>query len=384
MTVSWTKHRFSGGLLVLDTTNTVVLRGDPVRSFDRFEDTAEIARFAAAAEGFRSAELGGRGLSFEDAEARARQVIVLREAADRLFRCGRCDRRNPRPVISVNFCWPARPVSTPAKIVWALTECRSAIRRGRSRFEAALAVSALSLLAGDAWKKIRICPNCSWLFVDTEPQFQPALVRHVGLRQPPQGEAPLRTPQRRPEGGRPCLAVSVSVDCCPGAVGMLGISACRESGGEGEYFAIAGKLFVFNYRVATATYLVNLVPVQPVEDGQTAVASFEDPAGGETIVVRKKIWPNMAKTTIESPPLRCVVKDRPYKVSIGIEGPDGEVRQTIETTMTSSEDQTILPDRPLVVGPFYTPNPELAGHPDGKLPDPDQPPCPPAVPAASG
>lgn len=166
-------------------------------------------------------------------------------------------------------------------------------------------------------------------------------------------------------------------------VGLLGVAACRESGGEGEYFAIDGKIFVFNYRVATATYLVNLVPVQPVEDGQTAVASFENPDGGETIVVRKKIWPKLAKTTIESPPLRCVVKDRPYKVSIRIEGPDGALRQTIETTMASTEDQTILPDRPLVVGPLYTPNPELAGHPDGKLPYPDQPPCP-AAPAAGG
>ena len=36
--------------------------------------------------------------------------------------------------------------------------------------------------------------------------------------------------------------------------------------------------------------------------------------------------------------------------------------------MASSQDQSMLPDRPLVVGPLYTPNPELAGHPDGKLP----------------
>lgn len=167
-------------------------------------------------------------------------------------------------------------------------------------------------------------------------------------------------------------------------LGMFGVSACRESGGEGEYFAIGGKIFVFNYRVATATYLVNLVPLQPVEEGQTAVANFEDPAGGEAIVVRKKIWPNMAKTTIESPPLRCVVKDRPYAISIKIEGPDGSVRQTIETTLASTDDQSILPDKPLVVGPLYTPNPELNGHPDGKLPSPDAPPCPAAAPAASG
>ena len=86
MTVSWTKHRFSGGLLILDATNTVVLRGDPVRSFDRFEDVAEMARFADAAGGFRSSELGGRGLSFQASDAAARQVIALRETSDWLFR----------------------------------------------------------------------------------------------------------------------------------------------------------------------------------------------------------------------------------------------------------------------------------------------------------
>jgi hypothetical protein len=162
----------------------------------------------------------------------------------------------------------------------------------------------------------------------------------------------------------------------PLLVAMLALGACRDTGAEGEYFEIAGKLFVFNYRVATATYLVNLRPLQPMREGETAVASFEDPAGGEPIVVRKKIWPKLEKTTIESPPLRCVVKDRPYKVSIRIEGADGSLMQTIETTMTSSEDQSLLPDRPLVLGPAYTPNPDLAGRPDGKLPGGDGEPCP--------
>ncbi|MBS3647852.1 hypothetical protein KEU06_04315 [Pseudaminobacter sp. 19-2017] len=156
----------------------------------------------------------------------------------------------------------------------------------------------------------------------------------------------------------------------------LALVSCRDSGAAGEHFRIDGKLFVFNYRVATATYLVNLVPVEPLGDGQTAVATFEDPAGGEPIVVREKIWPKLEKTTIESPPLRCVVKDRPYAVSIRIENADGAVLQTIETTMTSSENQSILPDKPLVVGPLYTPNPELAGRPGGHLPDQGGAPCP--------
>jgi hypothetical protein len=155
----------------------------------------------------------------------------------------------------------------------------------------------------------------------------------------------------------------------------LALGACRDSGTDTERFKIAGKLFVFNYRVATATYLVNLEPLGPVAEGQVAVTRFEDPAGGDPILVRQKIWPRLAKTTIESPPLRCVVKDRPYAVRIAIEDAGGNVVQTLETTMTSSEDQTILPDAPLVVGPVYTPNPVLAGHPDGRLPGP-RPDCP--------
>ncbi len=157
---------------------------------------------------------------------------------------------------------------------------------------------------------------------------------------------------------------------------LLGVSACRDSGGEGEYFAVEGKIFVFNYREAKATYLINIVPVRPIEDELAAVASFENPAGGEPLVVRQKIWSKTAKTTIESPPLRCVVKDRPYRVSIRIEGSDGATRQTIETVMASTEDQSILPDLPLVVGSGYMPNPALAGHRGGKLPNRQGPPCP--------
>lgn len=166
---------------------------------------------------------------------------------------------------------------------------------------------------------------------------------------------------------------------CIAAVASLALIGCRETGGEAELFRLDGKLFVFNYRVATASYLVNLVPLQPVDDGQSVVVRFEDPAGGAPIVVRQKIWPKLRKTTIESPSIYCVVKDRPYAVSIAIEGPDGQVRQTIDTTITSSLDQTILPDRPLVVGPVYTANPELAGRPSGKLDEGTGVACPPAT-----
>lgn len=163
------------------------------------------------------------------------------------------------------------------------------------------------------------------------------------------------------------------------ALAALALAGCRESGGASEYFELSGRLFVFNYRVATVRYLVTLKPLKPAGAGEVAVASFENPAGGEAIIVRQQIWPMSDKVTIESPPLECVVKDRPYKVSIRIEGPKGETMQAFATTMASSQDQSMLPDRPLAVGPFYDPNPELEGHPDGRLPGGRGVTCPPAA-----
>jgi hypothetical protein len=158
--------------------------------------------------------------------------------------------------------------------------------------------------------------------------------------------------------------------------GLLAVASCRDEGGENDYFAISGKLFEFNYRMAYAIYVVTLNPLQPMKEGQVAVGTFENPAGGEAIVVRQKIWPKLPHVTVESPPLSCVVKDKPYAVSIRIEDADGSVVQTLDTTITSSLDQTVLPDKPLVTGPVYKLNEELVGHPDGKLPDASKPDCP--------
>ncbi len=91
MAVSWTPHRFSSGTLALDVTNTVVLRNDPERTFDRLDDPVEIVRFAAAASVQRAEELGGRQLCV--AEAEAPKVLAIREATDRLFRNAACDGR---------------------------------------------------------------------------------------------------------------------------------------------------------------------------------------------------------------------------------------------------------------------------------------------------
>ncbi len=65
------------------------------------------------------------------------------------------------------------------------------------------------------------------------------------------------------------------------------------------------------------------------------------------------------------PATECVVRDRLYKVSIVIEGTQNKQKQLVEDIMTSSQEQSILPDRSLAIDPFYDSNPELKCHPDG-------------------
>ena len=90
-------------------------------------------------------------------------------------------------------------------------------------------------------------------------------------------------------------------------IAAAALGACRDTGkeSEGRLFEISGKIFVFNYRLARATYVVTLRPLQPMGEGQVAVASFQDPAGGAPLVVEQKVWPKLEKVTLESPALTC-------------------------------------------------------------------------------
>ncbi len=143
----------------------------------------------------------------------------------------------------------------------------------------------------------------------------------------------------------------------------LALSACQREE-QREIAKLSGRMFVFNYRVATATYLITLQPLAPIKDGSTIEAQFENPRGGEALAISEPLYPKNPKIVLQSPPVECVKQDRPYKVTIHLKAPDGHVMQTIETSIKSDTDQSLLPAKPLVVGPLYTPNPEVF-KPDG-------------------
>jgi predicted RNA-binding Zn ribbon-like protein len=165
MTVSWTPHRFSGGVLALDVTNTVVLRGDPGRSFDRFDDAAEIARFAEAASRHRPSEFAGRAIAVEDAESIAPKVLAIRETADRLFRRAALDGFMDAGDLSSFLSACAQGLGGRNERI-GISGRAFGGSAAPLAFEAALSLSALSLLPPARSARIRICANCRWLFLD--------------------------------------------------------------------------------------------------------------------------------------------------------------------------------------------------------------------------
>lgn len=165
MTVEWTAHRFSGGRLVLDIANSVVLRGEPSRSFDRFADAAELPQFAAAATVHRADELGGVRLVCHDPIPAVGGLVRFREAADALFRKAVHTRGLDAPLLAdlmaacavlmadeaATFGVPGQPFGAPGDEI---------------SLGPAAAWSALSLLRAPETRRIRICGHCGWLFVD--------------------------------------------------------------------------------------------------------------------------------------------------------------------------------------------------------------------------
>ncbi|WP_337266514.1 CGNR zinc finger domain-containing protein [Oryzifoliimicrobium ureilyticus] len=148
MTFTWNQHRFSGGALAFDVANSVVLRHDPQRRIDRFEDEDNFANFAqAAAELCAEKERLGR-IGIVPAGRKA-AFLRLREAVDDYF----------RSLASAEPC---------DQKLSELLEASAVVLRhaSASSLDRATVHSTLRLLATDEPERIKICGNCGWLFLD--------------------------------------------------------------------------------------------------------------------------------------------------------------------------------------------------------------------------
>jgi predicted RNA-binding Zn ribbon-like protein len=139
---TWTPHRFSGGRLVLDVCNTVILRHDSSRSLDRLSTPEHLASFPAAA-----TQMGAEHWSFDQLAGDPGNLIELREAADRHFRA------------------IANVTPDNLKLADLLEQCAVALRSG-SNLATSTSHSALRLISEGPKARIKVCQFCGWLFHD--------------------------------------------------------------------------------------------------------------------------------------------------------------------------------------------------------------------------
>ncbi|MCB8836886.1 hypothetical protein [Aurantimonas sp. VKM B-3413] len=158
---------------------------------------------------------------------------------------------------------------------------------------------------------------------------------------------------------RHVVAASLGLVALLFAIGL----ALREDLSETPYLKIAGSGFIFNYRVADATYGFTALVQKPVKNFSIIAADFENPAGGPPLHVEHRLSPRTTRYGLQTPPVRGIEKGKPYKVTVQlIQNGDGAVLFKDSFTVTSNLSDAVLPPEPLTIGPGYTRNPNL---PDG-------------------
>lgn len=151
------------------------------------------------------------------------------------------------------------------------------------------------------------------------------------------------------------------------AVALLAVLAAigwatRQDPQDKPLLAILGGGFMFNYRVAEVFYGFTAQVTKPLETGSVIEARFENPAGGEDLIVRERVSPMTDRYALRSPPIRGVEANRPYHVAVRVLDRT-ESKELWATTLnfTSQISDEVVPDKPLIIGPGYTKNPQVDG-----------------------
>jgi predicted RNA-binding Zn ribbon-like protein len=165
MTFDWNAHRFSGGVLALDLANTVIFRGDPVRSLDRFDDPVELPRFAEAAAIFRIGEWGKVQFHPPLAQKGVEALIGIREVINSLFRSAANEDGLKAEDLSTFLRIGSdlvcnEPEGRDLRLP-SLSEKKRELSLGAAAF-----LSAMRLLDPVRLERIKACPNCYWLYFD--------------------------------------------------------------------------------------------------------------------------------------------------------------------------------------------------------------------------
>ncbi len=167
----------------------------------------------------------------------------------------------------------------------------------------------------------------------------PALAGHASMAAPGSGRKTM------------LLAAAVVLLLAGGALLLSPMGQTDRS--DRPMLSVEGGGFVFNYRIAEATYGLVARVERTIPAGTRVLTTFENPAGGAPIEQEQIAREGLAKLVLKSPPVEGVVAGRPYAVTVRLVSPGGEEIGRLETSFTSNIDQSVMPKTPLTEGPGY-------------------------------
>lgn len=134
------------------------------------------------------------------------------------------------------------------------------------------------------------------------------------------------------------------------------LSGCSDENGPHDYLKIAGGGITFNYRVSQASMIVIAQQIYPFPEGSKVEALFDVPGTATRQSVTLPAMQGKLTYKLQSDPLTHITKGGQYNVTIRLLDKMGKELGKKDTVFVSDEDQSTLPNKPLVNGVELKPN----------------------------
>lgn len=118
---------------------------------------------------------------------------------------------------------------------------------------------------------------------------------------------------------------------------LLLLAGCSET--KGKYVEVERGGFLFDYQLAEVKAGFIAKTLRPPPQGATLEASFQDPTGGEPLIVTQPAT-GADEYNFVSPPIKGLVKDKDYEVILRVRDAQGNEVQRIEMAFASDQDGT--------------------------------------------
>ena len=132
------------------------------------------------------------------------------------------------------------------------------------------------------------------------------------------------------------------------------LAGCGET--SPSYIKIAGGGLQFNLATSQATMIVVAQQTSPLPPDSTIEALFDLPGTNTRQSVSLPTTQGRLQYMLQSKPLTGITLGGRYNVSLVLHDKDGKVLDSKETTYVSDQDQSTLPNKPLVEGPALIPH----------------------------